>query len=644
MFNFFKPNEQFLYNELLKENLDIKKIEKYLSKGIDLNHKDDKGKTILYHLVSKRKIDAIRLVLKYDVNLDSEDIYGKTVLDEAIEKNDSVMIRFLLENGSSVNRIKSSNRTVLQDVALEGNYKIFQILMKYNPDFDIKDSYGKTILFDAIEGENLDIIKEVVNNISSLNTLDQNNQTALFHAVLKENNSISKVLIQNGININFLDKLGQNVLFNAVLLGNGNLEIIELLLKKGIDVNIIDNDEKSLLDEILHIIDLQKNYKDLEGKYRLINEQREYLSVAHLLVQNGLNIDAQDFKGFTALFKQVQNRNFTNAKFLIQCGANINISDIKGETLLFKEVLKGYSNYQVIDFLIENGADIEKCDLDGKNIIDKLVEIIAIQKGFKKADPLFEQLISPEERYDTLLKKFLSYRPNLDAKRSDGKNILFDLVTYNDFETLKQIINYGVDLNTQDKKGNTPLAYMIEEGLKIEDKRQRELFIERLVFLLRFRVNVNLQDIDGRTVHHKAVIANDLAVVEKLLTKKADLSIRDRHGRTALHHTQWNGNYKIARWLIAAGADMNATDNSGFTLLNYAAIFAHIKLVITLIASGVLMYNKTPKNRKVARFFKQRESYLQSLLDNNISDDKMKRALEEVVENLKNEVNEALKG
>lgn len=161
---------------------------------------------------------------------------------------------------------------------------------------------------------------------------------------------------------------------------------------------------------------------------------------------------------------------------------------------------------------------------------------------------------------------------------------------------------------------------------------------------LRYRVDVDIQDNNGRTVIHNAVIADDLLVVEKLLTKKANLSLKDNYGRTALHHTQWKGNYQIARWLIASGADMNQPDNSGFNILNYATILGHIKLVVTLVNSGVLMYNKNPKNKKVAEFFKSKEKNLDKLLTSEISDYKMKNALIEVIQNLKKELNEAVKG
>ncbi|QKF78780.1 ankyrin repeat domain-containing protein [Arcobacter defluvii] len=643
MFNFFKVNEDLFYKELFSENLDVSKIQRYINRGIDLNKKDEKGRSILFSLVAKKKLDAIKILLLNGANINLEDTYGKTVLDEACERSDGMMVRFLIENGFNINRKNSSGRTILQDIALLGNQKMFQILMTYNPDFDIKDSYGKTVLFDAVEGENLTILKDVVNNLDSLNTLDENHQTALFRAVLKDDINISSTLILNGINVNFLDKDGQNVLFNAILQGAKNIPLIELLAKKNINMNIVDNHNKNIIDELLHIVDLQKNGpKDLEGKYKLITPDKDYLPLALLFIDNGLEIDKIHEDGKTTLQREIENKNFSNAEFLVNCGANVNVSDENNKNIIYKEILKGYSNYKMMDFLVLKGANLDARDLDEKSVVDDIVEIIAINKGFKKPNPQLTLYIKEDEKYDVLLKKVLTYRPNIETQRLDGKNILFDLVLYNDFDTLRTIINYGVNLNISDKHGCTPLMYMVEEGLKLKDKKDREAFVERLVNFLKYRINIDIQDNDGRTVIHKAVIANDLTVVEKLLTKKADLTIKDIHGRTALHHTQWHGNYKIARWLIAAGADMNQPDNSGFTLLNYAAIFGHARLVVALVASGVLMYNRNPKNRKVAQFFKDRQKNLDKLVSANISDTKMKNALEEVVENLKKEINEAL--
>ena len=643
MFGFFKINEDLFYKELLSENMDINKLQKYINKGVDLNRKDEKGCTIIFKLVAQRRLEAIKFLIKNGADLTIENKYGKTVLDEAVDKSDGIMIRFLLDNGFSINHKNSLGRTIFQDVAIFANEKVFQILMNYNADFSLKDSFGKTVLFYAIQGGSLSILKDIVNNTNNLNVLDENHQTALFHAVLKDDPALATELVLHGININFLDKDGQNVLFNALLQGAKNFSLIELLIKKGININIVDNHGRGVIDELLYIFDLQKNsYKELEGKYEIVTGDKDYLSLALLFIEHGLEVDILHADGRTTLQIEIENKNFENVEFLLNCGANINIFDENQKNILHKEILKGYSNYRMIDFLVARGADIDARDINERSVVDDIVEILAIIKGFKKGEPFLLSQIKYEEKYDILLKKVLTYRPNLERQRLDGTYVLFDLVLYNDFETLKTIINYGININIRDKRGYTPLIYMVEEGLKIKEKKDKELFIERLIYFLKYRVDVNIQDNEGRTVIHKAVIANDLTVVEKLLTKKANLNIKDIHGRTALQHTQWHGNYKIARWLIASGADMNMPDNAGFTLLNYAAIFGHGRLVVALIASGVLMYNKNPKNKKAAQFFKDREKKLDKLIKNNINDDKMRLAVEEVVENLKKEINEAL--
>ncbi len=40
MFGFFKINEDLFYKELLADNLDIDKLQKYINKGVNLNRQD----------------------------------------------------------------------------------------------------------------------------------------------------------------------------------------------------------------------------------------------------------------------------------------------------------------------------------------------------------------------------------------------------------------------------------------------------------------------------------------------------------------------------------------------------------------------------------------------------------------------------
>lgn len=645
MLGFLKTDSsELLYKELLKDYVNDKKVQKLIDSGVNINRRDSKGRTFLFDLVNKKRVESIKILVKNGINVNDEDNFGKTVLSEAVNKNDKMMIRFLLGLGASVNFVNSSGRTILQDVALEANAKIFEMLLSHNADLNIIDNYGRNVLFDAVEGGDLNILNHIINNIDDINTVDNKGRTALFIAVLKENSEAAKFLITHGIDINITDKKRQNVLFNAVILGSKNLDLIELMIDKKIKLNVKDNSENTLLDEILKIDAISKDLNsEYDNKYRLVNENRNYLKLTTILIDHGLAVDRRDESGKTVLYKEVESANYDTIKFLMTSGADINAEDNDGKTVFFDACMKGLSNLPMIEFLINNGIDIEKKDLLERTIIDDLCEIVLIQQNNKRATSRRILDYNAEEDYFALLKRLLILKPKLNTPKSNGRTVIFDLVTHQNLDLLKLLISAGADLNIVDNEGTTPLSLLIDEGLRITQPRQRELFLERIVFLLKFRMDVDTVDKDGKTIYHKVVLSDDLEVVEKLLTKKANLNIKDKQGRTALHHTQWKGNYKIARLLIASGANMDEADYAGFTILNYAAILGHTKLVSVLIASGVLMYNKAKKSKAVSQFFLEKAANLDKLLRGNITDEKMRSAITQVVSNLKKEIKEALK-
>ena len=129
MFGFFKINEDLFFEELLLDDIDIDKIQKYINKGVNINKRDEKGQTILFTLAAKRKLESLKILIRNGANLTIEDNHRKTVLDEAVDRGDGMMIRFLLDNGFHINHKNNSGRTIFQDVALKGNNKVFQIFL-----------------------------------------------------------------------------------------------------------------------------------------------------------------------------------------------------------------------------------------------------------------------------------------------------------------------------------------------------------------------------------------------------------------------------------------------------------------------------------------------------------------------------------
>ena len=98
--------------------------------------------------------------------------------------------------------------------------------------------------------------------------------------------------------------------------------------------------------------------KTIELNKEKINQ---YQKVRKLLLDNGSEIDANDFDGMTAfMWASIYSRKET-AELLLDHGADINSKEINGKTALMWAAI--YGNLKAVEWLLENGADISiKCD------------------------------------------------------------------------------------------------------------------------------------------------------------------------------------------------------------------------------------------------------------------------------------------
>jgi hypothetical protein len=89
----------------------------------------------------------------------------------------------------------------------------------------------------------------------------------------------------------------------------------ELALEKGADVNHVDKNGNTVLHKLSHYFKKESNTN---------------LELIDLLIKNGANVNARDSKGETALLISIKNRNSIMAGYLKKNGANIEIENNKG--------------------------------------------------------------------------------------------------------------------------------------------------------------------------------------------------------------------------------------------------------------------------------------------------------------------------
>jgi ankyrin repeat protein len=185
----------------------------------------------------------------------------------------------------------------------------------------------------------------------------------------------------------------------------------------------------------------------------------------------------------------------------------------------------------------------------------------------------------------------------------------------------QQLLTSGVDVNTQNNEGDTPLHDACHDGTTFSaevllkagaavDKTNRHgetplhyacyRGCPRLTtLLLRWGANVHARDENGHAPLHLACWHERAACAELLLWHGAGVDAASDEERTPLHDACSYGHVGCTRLLLWWGTNVHARDEEGETPLHTACLHAHTGCVELLLAAGadanaVATYGRTP--------------------------------------------------
>ena len=156
--------------------------------------------------------------------------------------------------------------------------------------------------------------------------------------------------------------------------------------------------------------------------------------------------------------------------------------------------------------------------------------------------------------------------------------------------TLKQLrkfIEAGVDVNSQNEIGETPLHHIARYN---HNKKKFEVIKE----LIKAWADIHAKNNNGETPFHLAAANNGNAyVIKEFIKAGAGVNTKDSNGWTPLHLAAANnGSARVIKKLIKAGADIHAKTNEGDTPLHLAANNGNEHVIRELIKAGADVHEK----------------------------------------------------
>jgi ankyrin repeat protein/predicted DNA-binding WGR domain protein len=214
------------------------------------------------------------------------------------------------------------------------------------------------------------------------------------------------------------------------------------------------------------------------------------------------------------------------------------------------------------------------------------------------------------EKLNLMVEQAIESKIDLPAKKkpdpSVGYSLLHIAVQIPNLHILQQLVEelkiplnlksvYGetellkfIESNSQSKESLEVLEYLVKKGAMVELANKRG--VTPLLFsivqskyefagvLLRYRANVNCQDVDGNYPLLQAIKNKHLTTIELLIRHKANPNLFDANRRNSIHwainlsNVDADASNEIENVLLSSGGDLNAVDARGRTPLHYAFV------------------------------------------------------------------------
>eukprot|EP00029_Vermamoeba_vermiformis_P001748 TRINITY_DN1194_c0_g2_i1.p1 TRINITY_DN1194_c0_g2~~TRINITY_DN1194_c0_g2_i1.p1 ORF type:complete len:1206 (-),score=168.93 TRINITY_DN1194_c0_g2_i1:68-3685(-) len=196
-------------------------------------------------------------------------------------------------------------------------------------------------------------------------------------------------------------------------------------------------------------------------------------------------------------------------------------------------------------------------------LIGKLIKELGFNVNLKSAKGETPLLLVCEHVRDdpATVSVLINSGANVNEADSNGWTPLHAALYLHKYETAKELLSHGANINAQDKLGITPaMAFVL--SAKRASEETKDMFAHDI---LSGGIDVTITDkyMSRSLLHYVCCLQND-TLLETLIDKVPGLDInrRDAHGFTPLHYAALEGAEITMKCLIKHGADKNAVSHA----------------------------------------------------------------------------------
>ena len=261
------------------------------------------------------------------------------------------------------------------------------------------------------------------------------------------------------------------------------------------------------------------------------------------LTDFGANVNSQNLlSGITPLSMAALNDKTEAIEFLLGKGANINTQNRDGGTALHGAAFLGH--IETVNLLLSKEADPNIRNKKGETPLDNssdewndgLRGIVEFVAGLLQIRVDMEEVKAGRPKAAIALRDQGGKPGSLLANQSPSENRnkekdIWTAAKKGNLDAVKKFLSKGVQANTPDPSGATPLSMTALTG-EVETAR----------FLIGKGAEVNVQHKDGATPLHTAAFFGETEIVELLLENNAKINTQNNKGETPLDNasTEWS--------------------------------------------------------------------------------------------------------